>query len=141
MVKCADRNIHVIDDSNILRRLVVKLLTTEGFVCGETPDANEALALLRETPDEYDCILLDYMMPGMDGLTFLQCVDAEQLFPMMKIIMVSASSDTLKPYKKKYGFADIIAKPFDRGVLISAVRRACQQPVSAPSESSSVRLH
>ncbi|MGM0444006.1 MAG: response regulator [Fibrobacterota bacterium] len=81
----------------------------------------EALSLLEK--EEVDCILVDIMMPVMDGIKFLSRFQKMAAHRNVPVIAVTAFSATLQEKSlRTIGFVDVIAKPVSRRVLISAVR-------------------
>ncbi len=89
---------------------------TEGFTSGQT-------ALLEIAPKRYDLVLTDLMMPGMDGITFLQA--AMQRDPdVMGIVMTGAGTISSAVEAMKAGAFDYLLKPFTLAVLLPVVARA-----------------
>ena len=62
-----DREVLVVDDDAPTRTLVMHWLQRSGFVCQDAASGEEALRLLDAAPERYEAIVLDVMMPGMDG--------------------------------------------------------------------------
>lgn len=81
----------IVEDEKILREAYRKILTQEGFDVAVAANGVEALACLeRTTPD---LILLDMLMPHMDGLTFLERADIQRRHPGTKVIAFSNLSN------------------------------------------------
>src|SRR3954464_2559898 len=79
----------VVDDDAQLRRLLVRLMTMEGFVCSDAGSVGEAREQLDDTPA--DLVLLDVHMPGESGLSLARELGAAQ--PGPAVVMVSGADD------------------------------------------------
>ncbi len=125
----ADRQtIMIVDDDPNIARLIRLLLEKEGYavtVCGR---GDEALAAFtREQPD---LLLLDIMLPGLDGRQVCRAVRQQSATP---IIMLSAKDETFdKVLGLELGADDYITKPFDNKELIARVKAVLRR--SAPAE-------
>src|SRR5688572_6186583 len=82
----------VVEDDNSLRKVYVAILTKEGYDVAAAADGKEGLRLANES--EPDLILLDMMMPNMNGIEFLRAYDIKGKHPTVKVI---AFSNTEKP--------------------------------------------
>lgn len=117
----------MIEDDQELRELMVEYLREVGYTVYEAPDGKPALERLRTHPEGL-VVLLDLMMPGMDGYALLQAVAAESpLATRHAYVLVSATGRTL-PLKvaailKQLKVASV-PKPFDLDELLSAVQKA-----------------
>jgi len=100
----------VVDDDELLRMCLVDWLQKDGYRTDTAADGNEALAKLRATP--YDMLLVDIVMPGMNGISLLEEVRKED--PDQPIVMMTAhgSIDSAVEAMKK-GASDYLQKPFD----------------------------
>jgi DNA-binding response OmpR family regulator len=114
----------VIDDEPTIRELVDVALDREGFTVRSVPDANAALDAVRAF--EPECILLDVMMPKIDGLTLLPMIRRMTEAP---IIFLTARSDVRDRVEGlAAGADDYIAKPFDVDELVARLRSALRRP-------------
>lgn len=85
------KTILIVEDEKILREAYKKILAQEGYHVVDAPDGQRALKLLDdETPD---LILLDMLMPHMDGLEFLEHADLQSNHPGTKVIAFSNLSN------------------------------------------------
>ncbi len=106
------------DDEAPIRYMVADVLKCEGYEVDTAPNGAEALATMRiGCPD---AVLLDLMMPVMDGWAFLQQWRAEGFCGSTPILVVSASRRAGET-TLGLGVAGCIAKPFDLDELLSAV--------------------
>jgi FixJ family two-component response regulator len=113
--------IHVVDDDASVRKALSRLLRSAGHAV-RTFDAAEAY-LDEASPEDPGCVLLDFRMPGMDGLT-LQERMSEKGF-RVPIVFLSAHGDVAVSVRAmKHGAVDFLEKPFHDQDLLDAVRRA-----------------
>jgi CheY-like chemotaxis protein len=113
----------VVEDEPDIREVMVAILESEGYVARAAAHGAEALAHLRAglTP----CIiLLDLMMPVMDGWTFCQERDKDPALATIPIIVVSAVARK-DPKNAGLRAVDHLPKPLDVATLLSAVQRYC----------------
>ncbi len=97
------------DDDKLLRDLLEMTLALEGYQVGVASNGAEALALLENT--EFDLIVLDLMMPILDGIRFLKRLPGGKQPP---IIVLSANSNaTVTAQVEKLGAAAVARKPVD----------------------------
>ncbi|NCC01844.1 MAG: diguanylate cyclase [Clostridia bacterium] len=106
-----DNEILIIDDSEMERELLKKYLDTEFAVhCCES--AEMALEYLRKNPNRVHLILVDYMMPGMSGMEFLNtCQEDEKLKTIPKIMITSNDRPKDQIQAFRAGAFDYITKP------------------------------
>ncbi|MDR1043674.1 MAG: response regulator [Candidatus Adiutrix sp.] len=112
----------IVDDSPIMRQMLVKIFTDEGFtVAGEAADGAEAVARFEELRP--DLTTLDIVMPKMRGIEVLEQIMAK--YPDARIIMASSVSDARTVmHCLKMGARQYIAKPYDEAKIMSAVKKA-----------------
>ena len=111
----------VVDDLLENLRLLANLLTAEGYSVRKAPDG--AMALSNIPRFQPDLILLDIMMPDMDGYEVCQQIKADQQFKDIPVIFLSAldlSFDKIKAFE--VGAADFIHKPFHPAEVIARVK-------------------
>lgn len=111
----------VVDDESNNRRLLVALLQSEGY--RTTTAATGELALTSIVEDRPDLILLDVMMPGMDGYQVASTLKADAATANIPIIMVSALDDReARVNGLRAGAEEFLTKPVDKGELWLRVR-------------------
>lgn len=112
----------IVDDDKHIRRLVKNLLENEGLECREAEDGFEALSIARE--DHPDLIILDVMLPGLDGYKICRLLKFDDNFADISIIMLTSRT---RPTDKETGYytgADLyLTKPFRPPELVEAVRQ------------------
>jgi len=113
--------IHVIDDEPIIHEVLGELLTSEGYAVELSSNGEEAL---KKQPDfEFDLILLDLLMPGMDGITVLKKL--KEVDPSAVIIIITAYASVESAIEAmKIGAFDYIQKPFKHDELLLTIQRA-----------------
>jgi two-component system, chemotaxis family, chemotaxis protein CheY len=107
----------VIDDSKAMRMLLKRELVALGFEVFEAGDGNEALSRLAEL-GAVDVVLVDWTMPGMDGMTFVHQVRAEAAYEEMRVVMITSESDPAQIFHALMAGVDEYAtKPITREAL------------------------
>src|SRR3990172_11333273 len=110
----------IVDDERDIVAITSKMLARENFVTLAATNGLEALDKVRENAP--DLVLLDYMMPGMNGLDVLK--EIKKVRPETEVIMVRGrGSENTAANSIKLGAADYIAKPFEKGSLVNAIKR------------------
>lgn len=111
--------IMVVDDDQDLAEMLGIVLTSSGFDVDLVNRGDEALEVFRNNPP--DLILLDVMLPGIDGVEVCKLIRAESMVP---IVMLSAKGETLDIVRGlEAGADDYMQKPFrDEAELIARIR-------------------
>jgi DNA-binding response OmpR family regulator len=117
----SNRKILVVEDERDIADLVVHYLQREGY--GATPVGDGRTALARAESDNPDMLILDLMLPGMDGLEVCRRLRQNQRTANIPIIMLTAKSEeTDKVVGLEMGADDYIAKPFSPKELVARVK-------------------
>ena len=110
------KKILVVDDEDDVRLFLQDFLAERDMVVDTASNGKDALEKIDLNPP--DAILLDIMMPGMDGLECLKNV--KQKYPKTVVIMITALKDEARiATAKKLGASNYIVKPFSLGYLES----------------------
>ncbi|MFT5325014.1 MAG: two-component system response regulator HydG [Planctomycetaceae bacterium] len=121
------RNILIVDDEPDIRDSVADILNDFGYETETACDGPDALAKLRNRP--YDVALLDFKMPGMDGLTLFR--EMRHVSPETSAILISAyTGDGLAEEALGSGIRRVISKPVDMNEVIAEVDRQLERPVA-----------
>ena len=111
----------VVEDEPDIRNLIVHHLTSDGFRCRSGGDGAEALAQLRAGLP--DLIVLDLMLPGLNGLELTRRLRAEPTWARLPIIMLTAKADEVdRIVGLEMGADDYVVKPFSPKELLARVR-------------------
>ena len=114
-------HILVIDDDDGIRGVLRAQLETAGYQVTEAPDGPAGLQSLLE--DEPDLVLLDLMMPGMDGHAVCRKIREQRRFQDLPIIFLTANTDNQsRIISLDYGANDFLDKPYDRQELLLRIR-------------------
>ncbi|MDR1441440.1 MAG: response regulator transcription factor [Bifidobacteriaceae bacterium] len=116
--------IMVVDDDVALAEMIGIVLTSEGYQPDYCVDGTQALTLIRQL--QPDLVLLDLMLPGMDGIEVCRELRKESGVP---VIMVTAKSDTKDIVQGlEVGADDYILKPFKPAELVARIKARLRQP-------------
>ncbi len=111
----------VVDDDEMNRVMLSRLLTRGGYAVTEASDGAAALELVEK--HSFDLVLLDILMPGIDGLQVLENLRRTRSVAELPIIMATAedsSSDVVRALK--LGANDYVTKPLDFSVVLARVQ-------------------
>jgi DNA-binding response OmpR family regulator len=113
----------VVDDDKTSRLLLSRLLEHEGYEPHEAVDGTEALAVLDTAP--FEAVLLDLVMPGMDGTQVLQLIKGTRGMWDVPVIMISSVEETDSIARcLELGAEDYLPKPFDPVLLRARMNAA-----------------
>ena len=114
MFECDSYNVLVVDDNIINRKIVVKMLKEYKFNVHEADSGMKAIEHAKE--NKYDMILMDHMMPEMDGVEATGIIRSQ--CPLNEdAIIIALTANAIEGAKEMYlanGFQDFLAKPFER---------------------------
>ncbi len=108
-----------VDDQPVNLRLLDAVLTPRGYRVLTASSGAQALELL-ETGD-VDLVLLDLVMPGMDGLEVSRRIRSIPATEFLPVVMITASGSTQRLAALEAGVDDFVAKPFDQAELLARV--------------------
>ena len=116
-------DILVVEDDDAIRTLVAEVLEDDGYRVREATNGAEALERLRE--ERPDLIVLDLMMPVMDGWTFVNECRRLRWCGEVPIVVTSASHDLPRTAEqlRSLGVRNCLAKPFELDGLLELVER------------------
>ncbi len=111
-------SILVVDDEATIREVVRRYLEREGFIVREAADGYEALDAIQDY--QPNLIVLDLMLPGIDGLTITQHIRQDRQIPIIMLTAKGEASDRIRGLD--LGADDYITKPFSPQEVVSRVR-------------------
>lgn len=124
----------VVDDDPALAEMLTIVLRGEGFETAVVGDGARALPAVREIRP--DLVLLDLMLPGMNGIDVCRAIRAESGVP---IVMLTAKSDTVDiVLGLESGADDYVVKPFKPKELIARIRARVRRTEAEPAEQLSI---
>jgi len=119
----------VVDDEPRIVSFVSRALSAEGFQVDGAPDGTRGLELAAT--GAYDLVVLDLLLPELDGVSVLQGVMERR--PAQRVLVLSALSDVeTKVRCLEFGASDYLSKPFSLAELIARVRARLRQPGVGP---------
>jgi putative two-component system response regulator len=119
-----DIHILVVDDQEIVRVSLTRMLGRHGFTCREAAGGHQTLALLER--ERIDLVLCDIRMPGMDGLTLVKAM--AHRIPEIAIVMVSSMDNAEMAMEcLRHGAYGYVLKPFKTNDILIAVANALRR--------------
>ena len=110
----------VVDDQAPNRRLLEAVLSPRGYRVVAAESGEEALRLLAADPP--DVVLLDIVMPGMDGYDVCRRIREDEATALLPVVMITASGQQEKLRATEAGADDFVTKPFDQAELLARVK-------------------
>jgi two-component system response regulator MtrA len=130
-----DERLLLVEDDASIREVATLGLTQAGFRVTTAADGREGLLHFRQTP--FDLVILDVMLPHLDGYEVCRQIRGESRVP---IIMLSAKSDTVDVVVGlELGADDYVTKPFELAELVARARAAVRRASAVPEEPVLVR--
>jgi DNA-binding response OmpR family regulator len=120
----------VVDDEPRIVSFISRALSAEGLAVDGAHDGHRALELARSR--SYELVVLDLLLPGIDGVSVLQQILASK--PEQRVLVLSALSDVdSKVQCLELGAADYLPKPFALAELVARVRARLRHPEAPPT--------
>ena len=115
----SDITVLVVDDESRMRKLVKDFLMQKGFNVLEAADGEEALRVFEENQNKLSLILLDVMMPKLDGWSVLRQIRQTSKIPIIMLTARGEEQDELFGFE--LGVDEYISKPFSPKILVARV--------------------
>ena len=115
-------SILIIDDDELLCDMLASLLELEGADVVIAHDGASGLEYCRN--GVFDCILLDLVMPRMDGLQFMRTIGRHVPHHAPIIVMSASVTASILEEGRDYGVAAMVRKPIEPGILLAAISSA-----------------
>lgn len=123
--------IMVVDDEEKIRKVLRLYLENEGFAVKEAPDGHEALDMLNR--EKWDLIILDLMLPGIDGLEVCKEIRKTTTTPI--IMLTARDTEMDRILGLELGADDYVVKPFSMGELVARIKAVLRRTrENAPQE-------
>lgn len=129
-----NQTILIVDDFASVRMYHASFLSRKGYKCIGAGNGADAFALIKQQP--VDLIVLDLLMPGMDGATFVSHLDADpKLAGIPVLVVTSEPALAQESFRKSSRPLSILAKPVLPSELLLRVQRMLPTPASAQAAS------
>ena len=129
----SDLTILVVDDESRMRKLIKDFLVQKKFNILEAEDGEKALKVYNENKDKINLILLDVMMPKLDGWSVLRQIRQENtLLPIVMLTARSEEQDELFGFE--LGVDEYITKPFSPKILVARVEAILKRTTKKENE-------
>ncbi|WNS43086.1 response regulator transcription factor [Paenibacillus sp. MMS20-IR301] len=123
------KTILIVEDQQVLREIMKEYLTDEGYLILEAGDGKQALALFQE--HEVDLVVLDIMLPEVDGWSVCRRIRKTSSVPVLMLTSRSDEDDTLLGFE--LGADDYVVKPCSPPILLARVKRLLEGQQRRPS--------
>jgi len=114
----------VVDDDDDIRESLEVLLRLHGYHVATAADGAEALARLQTDASRPCLILLDLMMPGMNGFELRSAMDANEMLARIPVVVITGAGAKVADRASALHL-DVLRKPFEPLALLQKVRRFC----------------
>ena len=127
----SDTTVLIVDDEARMRKLIKDFLAQKGFGILEAADGEEALKVFEENQNKINLILLDVMMPKLDGWSVLRQIRQTSKVPIIMLTARGEEQDELFGFE--LGVDEYISKPFSPKILVARVEAILKR--TQPEES------
>ncbi|MCF7935582.1 MAG: response regulator [Synergistales bacterium] len=123
-----NEDILIVDDASVIRKGLRHLLEQEGYSVREAEDGQEALRKIQSSAPAL--VLLDLLMPGMDGFSLMERIRKNKFFSNLPIIVITSHGDKPRLLQAlQWGAKEFIVKPFHPEVVREKVKRVLGEKV------------
>ena len=133
-----ERKIIVADDEQALRELVADYFEAEGYTVLQADDGDVAVSLMEENPDT-DAIIMDVMMPELDGWAACRKIHTFSTVPVLMLTARSQEFDQLMGFES--GADDYVTKPFSPAVLVKRIDALIRRASGATVTESGLKIN
>lgn len=121
-------NILIIDDDQEFFTLLEDYLKDEGFSCAYAPEPIEGIKMLSQ--NSYDALILDVMLPTINGLEVLRRIRADEKTVALPVIMLTARGEEIdRVVGLELGADDYLGKPFSARELVARIRAVLRRSI------------
>ena len=122
----------IVDDESRMRKLIKDFLTQKGYSILEAQDGEEALQVFTENQNQINLILLDVMMPKLDGWSVLRQIRQTSKVPIIMLTARGEEQDELFGFE--LGVDEYISKPFSPKILVARVEAILKRTIGDKNE-------
>ena len=133
-----ERKIIFADDEQALRELVADYFEAEGYTVLQADDGDVAVSLMEENPDT-DAIIMDVMMPELDGWAACRKIRTFSTVPVLMLTARSQEFDQLMGFES--GADDYVTKPFSPAVLVKRIDALIRRASGATVTESGLKIN
>lgn len=127
-----DNTILVVDDESRIRKLVKDFLMAKQFSVMEAEDGEKALEVFEENKNRISLVILDVMMPKLDGWSVLRKIRQESKVPVIMLTARGEEQDELFGFE--LGVDEYISKPFSPKILVARIEAILKRTKGDPKE-------
>lgn len=113
----------IVDDEIKIREVVKEYAKFSDYVCDEASNGNQAVEMVRK--NDYDCVILDIMMPELDG--FSACKKIKDIKNIPVIMLSARQEEDDKLFSFDIGVDDYVTKPFSPKELMARIKVVCER--------------
>jgi len=133
----AGGRILVVDDEEVIRRLIAQHLTGLGYACEQAGDGRLGVAMA--STGSFDLVLSDIAMPGLDGLALAR--EVRRTAPSTPVVLVTGNATFDHALRAiRHGACDFLLKPFNLDTLDQTVKRALERRRAMREQEDAVRV-
>jgi CheY-like chemotaxis protein len=119
-----DHHLLVVDDDDDIREALASVIRQEGYAVDEAPDGRVALEYLRSSPNKPCVVLLDLMMPVMNGWDLVDEIANDQALRSIPVVLLTADTRGASSDPRTSGLP-VVPKPLDLDMLMRFVEQSC----------------
>lgn len=123
MSEVTAKRILIVDDDPLLQELMELLLSLGGYFICKAGDGQQAMAAVEASQTQFDLIVLDLMMPVMDGRQFLYWLRKEKRSTVSVLVMSAIRTATIRDELILIGASEVINKPITADTFVEQVER------------------
>ena len=117
-------NVLIVDDEDEFREMIIKRLNKRGLICDGAENGEKALEHIKR--GDFDVVLLDVKMPGMDGIQVLR--EIKRLKPLIEVVMLTGHASVESGIDgMKLGAFDYLMKPMELDPLLEKLQDAYEK--------------
>ncbi|MEM7558936.1 MAG: response regulator [Planctomycetota bacterium] len=113
----------IIDDSRAMRQIICKIMSSLGFETLQAGDGKEGLEVLEANKETIEVVLVDWNMPVMNGIEFIEAVRGMPEHEELRMMMVTTETEPARMAKALMAGVDEFAmKPFTKDILVDKLK-------------------